>query len=322
MKQFNHIVYVLNDDTTETSSSFLRAVSLAKGNQADLTLLRIIPNIPSVLPSAILGMNTDNLESKVIAKEKEKLQTFVASVDSELNINTQVAFGKKYIEVIHNVQQNNYDLVIKEVDHIDWLDRLFGSEDMHLLRKCPCPVWLMKGNEKPDYQTIMVAIDFDDDLGTSQDGSLEELNNTLLELSLSLSLSDFTTLHIVNTYHSPQAGFISLWADEPDKVELQLLKAEYKKRQEKMNALLENLKHKVGADAFNYLSPRTHIVQGPASRELPKLATTLEADLVVMGTVARTGISGVLIGNTAENVLSQLKCSVLAVKPKNFTSPV
>lgn len=322
MKQFNHIVYVLNDDTTETSSTFLRAVSLANGNQASLTLLRIIPNIPTLLPSAIIGMDTDNIESKMIAKEEEKLQKFVASVDPELNINTQVTCGKKYLEVIHNVQQNNYDLVIKEIEHADWLDRLFGSEDMHLLRKCPCPVWLMKGDEKPDYQTIMVAIDFDDDLGTSQDSSIDELNKTLLELSMSLSLSDFTTLHIVNAYHSPQAGFISLWADEPDKVEQQLLKAEYKKRKEKMNALMENLKRTVGAETFNYLSPRTHIVQGPPSRELPKLAATLEADLVVMGTVARSGITGVLIGNTAENVLAQLQCSVLAVKPKNFATPV
>jgi nucleotide-binding universal stress UspA family protein len=41
-----------------------------------------------------------------------------------------------------------------------------------------------------------------------------------------------------------------------------------------------------------------------------------------MGTVARTGISGLLIGNTAERLLQQLKCSILAIKPEEFTSPV
>jgi nucleotide-binding universal stress UspA family protein len=45
-------------------------------------------------------------------------------------------------------------------------------------------------------------------------------------------------------------------------------------------------------------------------------------DLVVMGTVARGGIPGLLIGNTAERVLRQLPCSVLAVKPDGFVSPV
>lgn len=41
-----------------------------------------------------------------------------------------------------------------------------------------------------------------------------------------------------------------------------------------------------------------------------------------MGTVARTGISGVIIGNTAEAVLEQLQCSVLALKPPGFVTPV
>ena len=45
-------------------------------------------------------------------------------------------------------------------------------------------------------------------------------------------------------------------------------------------------------------------------------------DLVVMGTVARAGIAGMLIGNTAERVLRKLPCSVLTVKPDGFVSPV
>ncbi|MBD0319672.1 MAG: universal stress protein [Gemmatimonadetes bacterium] len=44
-------------------------------------------------------------------------------------------------------------------------------------------------------------------------------------------------------------------------------------------------------------------------------------DLVVMGTVARRGIAGLLIGNTAERVLRRLPCSVLAVKPEEFAGP-
>ena len=40
--------------------------------------------------------------------------------------------------------------------------------------------------------------------------------------------------------------------------------------------------------------------------------------LIVMGTVARTGITGIFIGNTAERVLSRLPCDVLVVKPGDF----
>lgn len=41
-----------------------------------------------------------------------------------------------------------------------------------------------------------------------------------------------------------------------------------------------------------------------------------------MGTFARIGIAGFFIGNTAEAILEQLQCSVLAVKPPGFVSPV
>jgi len=37
-----------------------------------------------------------------------------------------------------------------------------------------------------------------------------------------------------------------------------------------------------------------------------------------MGTIARTGISGLIIGNTAEAILNQLECSVHAIKPPGF----
>jgi hypothetical protein len=41
-----------------------------------------------------------------------------------------------------------------------------------------------------------------------------------------------------------------------------------------------------------------------------------------MGTVARTGIAGFVMGNTAEMMLRQLRGSVLAVKPPGFVTPV
>jgi nucleotide-binding universal stress UspA family protein len=52
------------------------------------------------------------------------------------------------------------------------------------------------------------------------------------------------------------------------------------------------------------------------------LSRQLEADLIVMGTVARTGIPGFIMGNTAEAILNQIDCSVLAIKPPGFVTPV
>jgi universal stress protein E len=45
-------------------------------------------------------------------------------------------------------------------------------------------------------------------------------------------------------------------------------------------------------------------------------------DLIVMGTVGRSGIPGFFIGNTAEEVLQCARASILSVKPPGFQSPV
>ncbi|MFC1788938.1 universal stress protein [Thermodesulfobacteriota bacterium] len=45
-------------------------------------------------------------------------------------------------------------------------------------------------------------------------------------------------------------------------------------------------------------------------------------DLIVMGTIGRSGLAGLLIGSTAEKVIDQVNCSVLTIKPANFKSPI
>ena len=73
---------------------------------------------------------------------------------------------------------------------------------------------------------------------------------------------------------------------------------------------LENLKHQV------------YMLNGEAGRLIPALAAAREVELIVMGTVSRSGVAGLLIGNTAEKVLNQVDCSVLTVKPDDFITPV
>ena len=55
---------------------------------------------------------------------------------------------------------------------------------------------------------------------------------------------------------------------------------------------------------------------------IPEVASKEQIDLIVMGTVARVGLEGYFIGNTAETVLDRVACSVLTIKPEGFSSPV
>lgn len=70
------------------------------------------------------------------------------------------------------------------------------------------------------------------------------------------------------------------------------------------------------------VSHRVHILKGDPGTLIPRIAEREQVGLIVMGTVGRTGIGGVLIGNTAERVLLQIRCSVLTIKPEGFKTPV
>ena len=88
--------------------------------------------------------------------------------------------------------RNGHDLVIKPAENPNYVERIFGSDDMQLLRKCPCPVWLMQPTEKSNYECIMAAVDFD----TLEPETVGRgLNMEILERSSSLALSDFAALH-------------------------------------------------------------------------------------------------------------------------------
>jgi nucleotide-binding universal stress UspA family protein len=63
-------------------------------------------------------------------------------------------------------------------------------------------------------------------------------------------------------------------------------------------------------------------LKGEAGDVIPGLAQVKQVDLIVMGTVSRSGLPGFLIGNSAEKVLPLVDCSLLTVKPEGFVSPV
>jgi len=92
---------------------------------------------------------------------------------------------------------------------------------------------------------------------------------------------------------------------------------DYEKEQHKQH--FEALLNRAGVTD---LKPHLHLIEGDPDEYIPELVMELGIDLLVMGSVCRTGIAGFLIGNTAEEVINQVDCSVLTLKPKGFITPV
>ena len=319
MKQFKNILYVAQASIAQ-GPAVARAVSLAENNQAELTVIDVVPAIPpdSVLLSS--GPSSAKLQDFLTTQRREELKSLVAPFQQRCNIRIEVHTGRIFLEAIRAVLRNKHDLLIKPAENPSFVERLFGSNDMHLLRQCPCPVWLTRPDDKSNYGCILAAVDFN--LDNLSDTTNQSLNQLILELASSLALSDFASLHLVHVWDAPAEMTVRSWADNPVEASMAYVGGERSRHESAFNRLRDQLRDQIGKEAYDYLLPQFNLRRGAASTVIPEVAKQLQADLVVMGTVARTGIAGLFIGNTAETILEQLQCSVLAVKPPGFVTPI
>lgn len=317
MKRFNRMLYV-TEPSVDQDAAIARAVAIAGDHQASLTVLAVVPDT-KISRQALSAFFPDGLTNRIMAQEQQRLTDWVAPFRDRLAIHTEVRCGRTFLEVIRTVLHGGYDLVLKPAEDPAWMDRLFGGDDMHLLRKCPCPVWMLKPGDDDKCHRVATAVDF---APNDLDAGEFELSLELLEIASAVAISDVSRLHLIHAWEAPEAGFISSWADAPDKAEMQLLEGERERHRTATEILKQRLAERIGNEAYQYLDPKVHLVMGQPQHAIPMAVREIQADLLVMGTVGRSGVAGLIMGNTAEMILNQVTCSVLAIKPSGFVSPV
>ena len=322
MERFKKILCMVT--TPESSKVVLeRAVTLAENNQARLTAVAVAEPISIGMGIPDGGPVSADLQAAMVSACRQELESSVDSYLSRFEIKKKVLVGVQFLEIIREVLRDGHDLVIKAAEPMEWLDRLFGSEDMHLLRKCPCPVWLIRPAAPKTFRRILAAVDVDDAFPEPELKSRRLLDQHVLELATSMAIADFAELHIVHAWEaigeSAMRGSFMRTSEAKVNAYVDLVK---RQRETSMEILMNKVTNDVGQDALDYLKPRVHLVKGWARKVIPALAKQIEADLVVMGTVARTGVPGFITGNSAESILNQLNCSVLAIKPAGFITPI
>jgi universal stress protein E len=322
MKRFKRILLAL--DPAEPCAALLeRTVALAESNQADLTLVSVMPRFVLAAGLPADGPITMGLQARLAADQAGRLEALAAPFGERLSIRARVLTGTPFLEVVREVLRGAHDLVIRAAENPAWLDRLLGSDDMHLLRKCPCPVWLARCEGPQSYRRILAAVDVDDSYPAEEREARRAMNREILELAGALALSEFAELHVASVWDAVGESFLrGAFINAPDDKVSAYVEHARQRNAACLDALMQELNGLFGKEAVDYLKPKTHLVKGWARREIPGLVRQLDADLVVMGTVARTGIPGFIMGNTAEAILEQLDCSVLAIKPPGFVTPV
>jgi universal stress protein E len=323
MQRFKKILFVAGGPDGG-AAALERAVSLARNNQAQLMAIDVVRQTPSDLRTLIDAAVTapENLQQQLVLDSSARLEALVAPYrDAGLEIETKVQCGTPSLEITQEVLRSGHDLVIKTAEDSRGLKRmLFGSTDRQLLRNCPCPVWVHKAGTASRYRRILAAIDPGASTDMPPDAQPEErtrlaLSQLILQLAVSLAESEGGELHVLHVWSLFSEQFLrTAMGTSPEEVDRAVKQVEREHRR-RLDALLApfQAQHDVS---------RIHVIKGDPGDVIPELAEREGIDLIVMGTVCRTGIAGFLIGNTAERVLNQIDAAVLTVKPEGFVTPV
>jgi nucleotide-binding universal stress UspA family protein len=267
---------------------------------------------PEAGRSAILE-SPKGVQEQIRKAEDHELEVFVGSLRQfEIPVSSKVLYGTPFIEIIREVLLNGHDLVMITAEGRSGLkEKLFGRTTMHLMRKCPCPVWVLKPTQPKKYRRIIAAVEL-----TPFDQERRNLNMKIMDLATSLAEREQSELLVIQTWTFSVESHVQRGRVKVPKRKIDEWIRNFKdERKRSQSTLLNNYD-------LQKLKYHVYLLKGEAERLIPELAKEREVDLIVMGTVCQTGIAGFFIGNTAEKVLRQVDCSVLTIKSDGFITPV
>jgi len=303
-------VLVATDFSTHADAALTQAIWLAKNGGAEVTLAHVLPSPRRFdqyeFSSMGLEIEPSPNEGKHFEEEKHRTETrlrelLMAFGAQNLGITIDVYVGDPFVEIIHAVRKHGFEMVMTGSRGLAaWEQFIVGSTAHRLIRKCPSSVMVVNAEDIAQPKTVLAATDFSD---LSRRAILEGRRIA------NLAGGELHVVHVIDTLDVPEHVVASTPAGMSvrDRINEQA--------KQRMDEFLASMDIQP-ATVHRYLS------WGTPWKEIVLLSKHLHARLIALGTVGRSGVRGMLLGNTAERVLNTCQCSVLTVKSPEFVSPI
>lgn len=180
--------------------------------------------------------------------------------------------------IVHKVLRSRPDMVVKS------LGPFLTAADWHLIRTCPVPLMLARGNTWQPQPKFAAAVDVS---GEETPG----LARTILHVAGYLSLG---CAGVLEMFHGAR-----LQAPETARAALRELAFEFR------------------------LAPeRVHLLEGEPAKILPHFAAERQYDVVVMGALTHRPALTALVGTLTGTLVDSLACDIVFIKPATFACPL
>jgi len=274
-------------------------IALAKEFSAKLYLCHVI-DLPSTGMYGDIVSYPVGQQDRIINYAHGYLSRLIG--DSPLDWEPLVTMGHAATEIARLAKEKCVDLVVSATHGRSGLKRLMlGSVTGRLLRTLPCPLLVVRGQERefvaPPHQEIrlqriLVGCDFSPD------------SNLAFQFGLSLAQEFQSELHLAHIIAPAQYEDLVKRVGESEE--------EY--QHDLRDRLHQKLQNMVPEEARNWCSPHTVLSAGQPHDELVKYAVVHDVDLIVLGLRGHTMVETLFVGSTADRVARNASCPVLLVR--------
>src|SRR5690554_3238075 len=271
-------ILVVLDAESDEQKALSRALHLARIVPVELTLFVSIYDFSYEMTTMLSGEEREQMRHSLIQDRRHWVKSMLDDFETEgLKLKLEVVWHHRPFEaIIRCALDQGHDLIIKGAKKHGTLQSvIFTPTDWHLLRKAPCQVLLVKEHAWPEQQgQILAAVH-----AAAESETHQALNKKVIESANEMSKKLKSKLHLVNCYPSAPSA-IAIEIPEFDSYQYQTSVKSF--HEEELNKL-------VTATAATIF--QTHLVEGMPEDAIPKLADEIDAGLVVLGTIGRTGRS-------------------------------
>jgi universal stress protein E len=307
MSAYSNVLVVL-DPAAEQQKALNRALQLARLQPCRLTVFLTVYDFSYEMTTMLSGTERESMRQAVISDREQWIQQLLAEANAtDIDTHILVVWHNRPFEaIVHTAIEQKIDFVIKGThDHDVLKSMIFTPTDWHILRKCPCPVLMIKEYEWPIRRNIIAAVH----AGSEQEHHAA-LDQRIIAKAMQMATLLNAKVHLVNAFPGTPVNIaIEIPEFNPQEYNVTM-------KQHHIDAVTKL------AQQFDIPTENCHVIEGMPEDAIPNIVKEYDALMVVIGTIGRTGLSAAIIGNTAEHVIDQLDCDVLAVKPVDFVSPL
>ena len=309
---FRHLLLPLSPEQP-LSPAIHQALHLANRYQSQVTLLTVIEELAEFKELAKNSVSILNLLDRARKDCLQQLHHYVQVLKPDypnILFQCRVETGIPFVEIIRLADSSRAELIVIDAQRGNKEQACqWGSTTRHLMRKSPVPVWAMSSQvRRPVISRVAAALNV-------ADRDDEPFNAQIIRLGYELASACGASLYPCHAWRLDSEGYLRKWNHCTD-LDIALIAGKLRReRSERLRALTA---------PYRQFNTQLHqvLLEGEAKQVLPDFVARQGIDLVVMGSVSRTGVAGFLMGNRAEYMLDVLQCSVITLKPGNFCSPV